>query len=122
MPAALAALGNEGRRAEAGHQLRHGDGGHDRDDLDSGIFPELHVFRGVARAGRHDGDTLLCGHLRNFIRERTHEHDVDTEGLFRQGFGNLDLLAHIVCRGVARSHDAEATAASLPSAIHAMPP
>ena len=32
---------------------------------------------------------FLRSHLRNFIRERTHEHDVDTRRVFRQGFGNL---------------------------------
>lgn len=61
-------------------------------------FQSCMYFEGLPAPGRHDGDALLRSHLRNFIRERTHEHDVDTEGLFGQGFGDPDLLAYIARR------------------------
>ena len=53
---------------------------------------------------------LLRRDLRDVVGKRTHEHDIKAEGLFGQGFGDADLLAHIVCRRVARGDDAETAA------------
>ena len=71
MTAAFTALGNDSRSTQAGHQLRHGNGGNHWDHLDTRLQPQLHVLAGIACAGGDHRHLFLGDDLRHFVREGT---------------------------------------------------
>ena len=110
MAAAFAALGNQGRGPQPGHQLGHGHRGHHRNDLDACFLPGAHILGGVAGTGGHHLHLFFHSHLGYLIGKGAHQHDVHADGLVGQISGNPDLLADIIRRGVACGNNTKAAA------------
>ena len=92
MSTGFRAFGHNGCRSEFLHLECVGNGRHNRDDLDSGGLPFLHIGGRGAGSGRHDLHAFLDDHVRHFSGVRSLEHDVDTEWLICQSLAFADLF------------------------------
>ena len=70
----------------------------DRDNLDSGFFPHLHVFLRRTRACRNDFHAFLHDNFCHIVRVRTHEHDIHSKWLVSEFLRLSDLFTHPVSR------------------------
>ena len=110
MAAAFTALSDQRGGTQPGHQLCHGNGCHHGNDLDTGLFPVLHILGRISGTGGNDLHFFFHNHTGNFICERTHQHDVHADGFVGKGSGNMDLLPDIGTRGVSRRDNTKAAA------------
>ena len=92
MSSGFGAFGHDGCRSEFLHLKGVGNGRHNRDDLDSGGLPFLHIGGRGAGSGRHDLHAFLDEHVCHFPRIGSLEHDVDTEWLVCQSLAFADLF------------------------------
>ena len=97
MSAGLCALSYNSCRSEFLHFQCVCNRCHDRDDLDSGSLPFLHV--GSRRTGTRGDDfyTFLDNHISHFTCIRRRKHDIDTERFVREFTTFSDFIANGFC-------------------------
>lgn len=106
MSAALHAFRHYGVCSCPLHHLRHSYTCHHRDDLHSGIFPQLHEFSGVSRTCRYRLYSFFHNDLRYFLCVGIEQHDIHAEGLVGQLFAFADFLPRLV-RGTSYSENTD---------------
>ena len=79
MSAGLTALGDDGVRTEALHQLREDRGTDHRNHLDAGLLKGRHILSRIAGTGRHHRHLFFDAHLHKRLRAWIHQHEVHTE-------------------------------------------
>ena len=105
--AALAALCDQRERAHLFHLSRECYARHNGNHADARFRPLRHVLAGIARAGGDDLDALLNHDVGYLVGKRTHEHDVDAEGLVGQLLALADFRAELLAVGVHRSNQSQ---------------
>ena len=68
---------------------------HYRDNGDSRVLPQLHVFCRISGTGRNDLYLFFRRDLRDLVGERAHQHNVYAERLIRKLTGAHDLPAEV---------------------------
>ena len=105
--AALHAFRDNSVRARALHALGQRYRRDNRHDLNTGIFPVFHIFARIARACGQHLDFFVDGELREVVRIRGEQHDVQAQRLIRDGTGLANLVADVINRSRAAGNDAE---------------
>jgi len=109
MSAALHAFRHYGVCSCPLHHLRHSYTCHHRDDLHSGIFPQLHEFSGVSRTCRYRLYSFFHNDLRYFFCVGIEQHDIHAEGLVGQLFAFTDFLPDDLRRSGSGTDDTKAS-------------
>ena len=92
MAAGFRALGDDAVHPVPGQPSGQDGGRYHGEHLDPGLLPGGDILAGVARSGGHYLYLLLGDDLSHLIGGRIHQHQVDAEGLVREGAAQADLL------------------------------
>jgi hypothetical protein len=74
------------------------------------FFPHFHILGGISGAGGHHRHALLREENRNLVRNGTHQHEVNAEGLIRKASRGFDFLFQGFNPGIHRGYNTQTTA------------